>query len=55
MLLLTSLFRLLNFKLLRDFDFQLLNPQSPWTRRVHIVYHISDMWVRVTEREKNQV
>ncbi|KAM7189308.1 Cytochrome P450 [Naviculisporaceae sp. PSN 640] len=41
------------FELLRDFDFQLVNPQKPWTRHVNIVYHISDMWVKVTERENS--
>ncbi|KAM7198972.1 Cytochrome P450 [Rhypophila sp. PSN 637] len=42
------------FELLRDFDFQLVNPQAPWTRRLHIVYFVKDMWVKVSERDKVQ-
>ncbi|KAI0895193.1 cytochrome P450 [Annulohypoxylon nitens] len=37
-------------ELLRYFDFELVNPQSPWKSIDYTLYVVSDFWVRVTER-----
>ncbi|KAI0112223.1 cytochrome P450 [Nemania sp. FL0031] len=37
-------------ELLRYFDFQVVNPESPWKNIDYTVYVVSDFWVRVTER-----
>jgi cytochrome P450 len=38
-------------ELLRRFEFQLIEPRRPWKSVNHMVFYITEMWVRVTERE----
>lgn len=38
-------------KLLRAFDFQLINPTNPWKSRSYSVFVEENMWVKVTESE----
>lgn len=44
--------KLTALQLLRDFDFQLIYPKTPWTERQYSVFLIRNMWTRVTERAK---
>lgn len=37
-------------QLLRDFDFQIINPKKPWVESQSHLFMINDMWMRVTER-----
>jgi len=37
--------------LLRNFDFQLVDPMNPWVSRNTNMFFQSDMWVKVTERQ----
>jgi len=39
-------------KLLREFDFQLINPKKPWEEKQWLAFQLKDMWVKITEREK---
>ncbi|KAI1383031.1 cytochrome P450 [Hypoxylon trugodes] len=39
-------------ELLRNFDFQVVNPESPWTCKAYISILIEDFWIRVTERRE---
>ncbi|KAI8627705.1 cytochrome P450 [Xylariaceae sp. FL1651] len=36
-------------ELLRNFDFQIANPEKPWTRVGYTTYMISDFWVQASE------
>jgi hypothetical protein len=38
-------------QLLRDFDFQLVNPAQPWKSVNYNLFFQSDMWVSVALRE----
>ncbi|KAK3372602.1 cytochrome P450 [Podospora didyma] len=38
-------------ELLRNFDFQLMNPTHPWRQVNYVLFMQRDMWVRVTARE----
>ncbi|KAK0719109.1 cytochrome P450 [Lasiosphaeris hirsuta] len=42
------------FELLKEFDFQLIYPKTPWKERQYSVFVLQDMWVRVTERQIQQ-
>ncbi|KAK5651157.1 hypothetical protein OQA88_13204 [Cercophora sp. LCS_1] len=42
------------FELLRDFNFQILNPKAPWNERQYSVFFIRDMWVRVSDRREDR-
>ncbi|KAI1370653.1 cytochrome P450 [Hypoxylon crocopeplum] len=39
-------------ELLRNFDFQIVNPESPWRCRGYSSFLIDDFWIRVMERDK---
>ncbi|KAI0478096.1 cytochrome P450 [Xylaria cf. heliscus] len=36
-------------ELLRNFDFQIANPEKPWTRKSYTSWIVYDFWARVTE------
>ncbi|KAK4444034.1 cytochrome P450 [Podospora aff. communis PSN243] len=38
------------FELLREFDWQIVDPAVPWDRRQYSVFMFRDMWMRVAER-----
>jgi cytochrome P450 len=38
------------FELLREFDWQIVDPATPWERRQYSVFMFRDMWMRVAER-----
>lgn len=38
------------FELFRDFDFQIINPKTPWVEKQFGIFLINSMWMRVTER-----
>ena len=39
-------------QLLRDFNFQVINPKEPWVALHYHLFQITDMWMRVTPRSK---
>jgi hypothetical protein len=41
-------------QLLRDFDFQLVYPKTPWKEEQYSVFVINDFWVKITERKKEK-
>lgn len=38
-------------QMLRNFDFQIINPERPWHSVNHQLFMQSDFWVKVTETE----
>jgi len=44
----------LPMQLLRDFDFQLVYPKTPWKEEQYSVFVINDFWVKITERRKKK-
>ena len=44
----------IGMQLLRDFDFQLVYPKTPWKEAQYSVFVINDFWVKITERRKEK-
>ncbi|KAL2060597.1 hypothetical protein VTL71DRAFT_9238 [Oculimacula yallundae] len=41
------------FELFRNFDFQVVDPTRPWKSRNSLLWMQSEMWLKVTERERH--
>lgn len=45
---------MLTFQLFRRYDFEVLNPVAPLVALPHSVFIVKDMYVRITERAKEE-
>jgi len=43
-----------NAQLLRDFEFQIINPAEPLKENLYMLFLVWDMWMRVTERRSEE-